>query len=153
VLHLLGLPSGQPVAIPFHLVDVEAVRREHPNINAPVTPRWRYRVAPRILISVRCLFAHHQALDRCIFGTGGLVNEVTTLKHTTNARIICFGGAGLASALVAHRLVDEYQLFVNPTAVGAGLSIFASAVNGLPLQPIDAKAYDCGIVVNWFRAS
>ncbi|GIG92998.1 dihydrofolate reductase family protein [Plantactinospora endophytica] len=89
---------------------------------------------------------------RTTIATGGLVTEVTALTRTA-ARVICFGGAGFASALVANGLVDEYQFFVNPTAVGAGSTIFASAVDGLRLQPIATKVYDCGIVVNRFRAS
>lgn len=85
---------------------------------------------------------------RTTIASGDLVKEVSALKQRAGANIICFGGAGFASALVAHGLVDEYQLFVNPTAVGAGLSIFGSASDGLRLQRIGSKAYECGITVN-----
>jgi dihydrofolate reductase len=85
---------------------------------------------------------------RTTIASGDLVEEVSALKQRAGADIICFGGAGFASALVAYGLVDEYELFVNPTAVGAGLSIFGSAVDGLRLDPIGSKAYECGITVN-----
>jgi dihydrofolate reductase len=96
----------------------------------PIEPRW-----PRTTVA-----------------TGAFVEQVSAVKRESAARVVCFGGAGFAAALVANGLVDEYQLFVNPTAVGTGSSIFASAVDGLPLRLIDAKAYECGIVVNRFHA-
>lgn len=84
--------------------------------------------------------------ERTRIARGGLAREVRALKQETGRDIICFGGAGFASALVAEGLVDEFQLFVNPSVVGQGLSIFRHAPQGLRL--IGSTAYDCGIVVN-----
>jgi dihydrofolate reductase len=75
---------------------------------------------------------------------GDLGATVRDLKQRDGADIICFGGAGFAAALIARQLVDEFQLFVNPAAVGSGQSIFGA---DLLLQLTGAKAYDCGIVV------
>jgi dihydrofolate reductase len=79
---------------------------------------------------------------------GGLVEEVNTLKRQGGGDIVCFGGVGFASALVAAGLVDEYQLFVNPGSVGRGRSIFAAQPDGMQLRLLQSTAYDCGIVVN-----
>jgi dihydrofolate reductase len=79
---------------------------------------------------------------------GGLAEEVNALKREGGGDVICFGGVGFASALVAAGLVDEYQLFVNPAAVGAGRSIFAAQPDGMQLRLLQSTGYDCGVVVN-----
>ena len=91
--------------------------------------------------------------ERTVLAPGGMVEEVTALKRRIEGDIIVFGGVGFASALVAAGLVDEFQLFVNPAAVGAGRSIFGQLPNGLQLQLLDSAAYDCGIVVNRYAAA
>jgi len=91
--------------------------------------------------------------ERTVLAPGGMVAEVTALKRRIEGDIIVFGGVGFASALVAAGLVDEFQLFVNPAAVGAGRSIFGLLPDGLQLQLLDSAAYDCGIVVNRYAAA
>ncbi|KAF0811459.1 hypothetical protein IGB42_04077 [Andreprevotia sp. IGB-42] len=83
---------------------------------------------------------------------GDLASAVGTLKQQPGGDIIVFGGVGFASALVAANLVDEYQLFVNPAALGAGEGIFGSQRDGLPLRLIRSTAYSCGMVVNRYAA-
>jgi dihydrofolate reductase len=85
--------------------------------------------------------------DRTIVARGGLVEEVTALKRQPGQNIIAFGGVGFAAALVAAGLVDEFQFFVNPTAVGDGRSLFDDRA-GTKLRLIRSTAYACGIVVN-----
>ena len=91
--------------------------------------------------------------ERTTLAPGGMVKEVQALKRRIEGDIIVFGGVGFASALVAAGLVDEFQLFVNPAAVGAGRSIFGQLPDGLQLQLLDSAAYDCGIVVNRYAAA
>lgn len=76
---------------------------------------------------------------------GSLAEEVTALKAHSGDNILCLGGVRFGTALLAEGLVDELQLFVNPTAVHAGRSIFDDV---LRLRLANSKAYDCGIVVN-----
>ncbi|MDZ4747174.1 MAG: hypothetical protein SH808_01700 [Saprospiraceae bacterium] len=42
-------------------------------------------------------------------------------------------------------LIDELNLFINPTAIGEGLTIFSGKV---PLYLDNSTRYGCGIVVN-----
>ena len=48
----------------------------------------------------------------------------------------------------AYHLIDELNLFLNPTAIGDGLKIFSERI---PFTLTDSKAYTCGIVVNQFK--
>jgi dihydrofolate reductase len=52
-----------------------------------------------------------------------LLEEVDALKAESGRDLIAFGGAGFASALIANDLVDEYQFYVNPIALGEGLRL------------------------------
>lgn len=73
--------------------------------------------------------------------------EVNALKQKDEGDIITFGGANFVKALIAHGLVDEFQLFLNPAVIGDGTSIFDSPMS---LRLTGSKAYDCGIVVNGY---
>jgi dihydrofolate reductase len=85
---------------------------------------------------------------RTSIGRGPLADEVAALKRQPGGDIICFGGVGFAAALLEAGVIDELQLYINPSVVGAGRSIFRQARR---LQLIDATAYDCGIVVQRYR--
>jgi dihydrofolate reductase len=80
-----------------------------------------------------------------------LVEEINVLKAESGRDMIAFGGAGFASALVANNLVDEYQFYVNPVALGEGLSIFKERETDTNLQLREAKDYGCGVVVICYR--
>jgi len=82
---------------------------------------------------------------RTTIARGPLAEAVGALKRAAAGDIICFGGVGFAKSLVAAGLVDEYQLYVNPTAVGSGESIFRTTT---PLRLLGSTPYDCGIVVS-----
>ena len=61
-------------------------------------------------------------------------------------------GAGFASTLIADDLVDEYQFYVNPVALGEGLSIFKECGIDSNLELREAEGFACGIVVICYRA-
>ena len=50
-----------------------------------------------------------------------------------------------SSKIPAKGLIDELNLFVNPTAIGQGLKIFIDRTN---LMLIRSQAYECGVMVN-----
>ncbi|WP_461069008.1 dihydrofolate reductase family protein [Spirosoma horti] len=51
------------------------------------------------------------------------------------------------SRLVKHGLIDEYHLFINPTAIGKGMPVFGERNGKQPLRFIKSTAFSCGIVV------
>jgi dihydrofolate reductase len=50
--------------------------------------------------------------------------EVERLKRESSSYVLCYGGTQLVSTLASNGLVDEYALFVHPTALGAGAPFF-----------------------------
>lgn len=85
--------------------------------------------------------------ERTVVTSGDLPREVGVLKAEEGSNIAVFGGAGFASALIAAELVDEFQFYVNPAALGGGTRIFDQA-GFRKLRLLGSKAYECGIVVN-----
>jgi dihydrofolate reductase len=74
--------------------------------------------------------------------------DIAALKEADGKDIVVYGGAGLVTSLVGENLIDDYFLFVNPTAIGKGMTIFA---DGRGLKLIDSTAYACGIVINHYQ--
>lgn len=82
---------------------------------------------------------------------GDLVEEVEKIKRQDGKDIIVYGGANFVSNLIRENLIDEYNLFINPTAIGRGLRIFGNSEDKkLSLKLSRSQAYDCGIVVNTY---
>jgi dihydrofolate reductase len=82
---------------------------------------------------------------------GDLATEIKSLKKKPGKNIIVYGGAAFVSSLVKEGLIDEFQLFVNPTVLGNGLSIFNGIKAKQNLRLIKANTYDCGIVVQHYE--
>lgn len=76
---------------------------------------------------------------------GDLKAAVNQLKRGLGRDIVVYGGATLVSSLIENALIDEFNLFVNPVAIGNGMRIFKDR---LPLRLRASVAYPCGIVVN-----
>lgn len=60
-------------------------------------------------------------------------------------------GASLAAALAAPGLIDEYCLVVQPVAVGSGQALFAKLPGALRLELVEARSFECGVVVQIYR--
>ncbi|WP_410585152.1 dihydrofolate reductase family protein [Amycolatopsis sp. lyj-108] len=76
---------------------------------------------------------------------GDLTEIVHKLKDQPGGDIITSGGARLAADLIAKGLLDEIHLFVNPTAIGAGLPVFPALGGNQPLRLVRSKTFECGI--------
>ncbi|MBI5295328.1 MAG: dihydrofolate reductase [Chloroflexi bacterium] len=82
-----------------------------------------------------------------VLAKGDLVDEITKLKQQDGGDIIAYGGAAFVSALIQHGLIDELHLFINPTAIGSGMTIFKELDGRQHLTLIRSTSFDCGIVV------
>jgi dihydrofolate reductase len=72
---------------------------------------------------------------------------IKKLKSQEGKDVIVYGGADFVSSLVSENLIDDYYLFVNPVAIGSGLTIFGGVKENMKLTLADAKKFDCGIIV------
>lgn len=76
--------------------------------------------------------------------TGDLKTEVEKLKNQSGQDLIAYGGGNFISCLIENNLVDDLHLYVNPTAIGAGMRVFTGRT---PLTLMKATPFKCGIVV------
>ena len=85
--------------------------------------------------------------DNTVLAKGDLVDEITKLKKQDGKDIIAYGGATFVSALIKQRLIDEFHLFINPTAIGNGMTIFKELDSKQNLKLKKSLAFTCGIVL------
>ena len=82
---------------------------------------------------------------------GTLAAEIAALKQEPGPDVIAHGGASFAAALAAQGLIDEYCLVIQPVAVGRGQALFAELPAALRLELIQARSFECGVVVHLYR--
>ena len=85
--------------------------------------------------------------DNTVLAKGDLVDEITKLKTQNGKEIIAYGGATFVSALIKQGLIDEFHLFINPTVIGNGMTIFKELDSRQNLTLVKSISFDCGIVV------
>jgi len=85
--------------------------------------------------------------DKTVLASGELADEINKLKEQEGKDIIVYGGATFVSALIKQGLIDEFHLFINPTAIGNGMTIFKDLNNIQHLRLVKSQAFDCGIAV------
>ena len=76
-----------------------------------------------------------------------LESAVEELKQQPGKDILVYGGPTLTSSLIEADLVDEVSLFVNPTALGSGRSMFKDLHRKANLSLVGASPYPCGVLV------
>lgn len=86
-----------------------------------------------------------------ILASGDLSDEVNALKQMNGGDLMVYGGATFVSSLIAHGLIDEFNLFINPVVIGRGLTIFGGLEHIQKLTLITARQFDCGIVLHKYK--
>ena len=84
--------------------------------------------------------------------TGDLIEEVSKIKSQNGRDIIVYGGASFDSSLIKEKLIDEFYLFINPVAIGNGMTIFKDLNEIQKYTLIESKTFECGIVLLRYEA-
>ncbi|MBO9672152.1 MAG: dihydrofolate reductase family protein [Sphingobacteriaceae bacterium] len=72
-----------------------------------------------------------------------IAKEIKELKSQNKGDIIVYGGNNFVSSLIQENLIDEYNLYFHPTAIGKGLAPFTDKIN---LEMLQSRAFTCGVV-------
>jgi dihydrofolate reductase len=78
---------------------------------------------------------------------GDPVESVTELKRRGEGGITVLGSGELAQALIAHGLIDEYNVFIHPLVLGTGKRLFRSTPRPLPLRLVDCTQTMTGVLL------
>ena len=117
-------------------------------IQDPTNPEYeggiKYTSTPKIVFT--------KTIEKSIWNNtnvanGELIEEITKLKNQSGKDIIAYGGGRFVTSLIIAGLIDEFHLFINPTAIGNGMTIFKGLNKNLNLKLKTAKQFDCGILL------
>jgi dihydrofolate reductase len=106
-------------------------------------------VAERMNSMPKIVFSH--TLDETAWANtrlmkGDLVAEVRKLKKDAGADMAILGSGSLVSQLAEARLIDEFQIVVNPVVLGQGNALFDGIKDGLPLKLASSRSFGNGSV-------
>jgi dihydrofolate reductase len=63
-----------------------------------------------------------------------------------------YGGASFDSSLIKEKLIDEMYFFINPVAIGNGMTIFKDLNEIQKYTLIESKAFESGKVLLHYEA-
>lgn len=78
---------------------------------------------------------------------GNLAEEVRKLKTEAGDHMVIMGSGSIISQLALEKLIDEYQLVVNPVVLGAGRTIFDGLKERLKLKLTSSRTFGNGNVL------
>ena len=78
---------------------------------------------------------------------GDLVARMRALKHSDGPDMAILGSASIAAQCAAAGLIDQYQVVVNPVALGAGTTMFEGLGRQLALSLTSTRAFGNGKVL------
>jgi dihydrofolate reductase len=84
---------------------------------------------------------------------GDVAAQVREIKERDGGTISVLGSADLAQTLMAHDLVDEYQLMVHPLVLGSGKKFFRDAEQVRRLELVDVTPTTTGVLLTTYRTA
>jgi len=81
-----------------------------------------------------------------------LVPGVRKLKSEAGPDMVILGSGSTVAQLAQEGLIDEYQLVLNPIALGNGRTLFADIREPLHLKLTKSRTFGNGKVVLWYAA-
>ena len=75
---------------------------------------------------------------------GELAREMKRLKEQPGAGLVILGSASIVAQLSDARLIDEYQIAINPIVLGGGKSMFDGIREKLPLKLTRSRSFQNG---------
>ncbi len=74
--------------------------------------------------------------------SGNIVEQVKSLKQTPGSDLTILGSGSIVSQFSDAGLIDEYQIMLDPVAIGKGTSIFGDIQQNLNLKLISSKVFE-----------
>lgn len=104
-------------------------------------------VHARKVVFTRTLTAPVSTWENTELATGDLVEQVLKLKAENGKDLIVYGGSSLVAALVRAGLIDEFNFYLNPIAIGRGASAFQELEGWQSLRLKQVVPFDSGLVL------
>jgi dihydrofolate reductase len=117
-------------------------------INKPDEP-W-YALAKKMIEIPKVVFTKTLKKSKWIntdIATGDITDEIMKLKRQEGKDMVVYGGASFDSSLIKLGLIDEFLLFINPVAIGNGMTIFKDLNEIQEFNLVKSIAFDSGEVL------
>jgi len=75
---------------------------------------------------------------------GDLVSEIRKMKQEPGEGMVILGSGSVVSQLATHRLIDEYQMVMNPVVLGKGRTMFDGVKEKLNLKLAKTRTFRNG---------
>jgi dihydrofolate reductase len=85
--------------------------------------------------------------------TGDLIGAVKDLKRQTGPDLVILGSGSIVSQLTQARLIDEYQIVMNPIVLGRGRTVFETVTDRAHLTLTKSRSFSNGNVVLWYESA
>jgi dihydrofolate reductase len=82
---------------------------------------------------------------------GDIATEVRKRKEEKGSDMVILGSGSIVSQLTQEGLIDEYQIVVNPVAIGKGRTVFEGIKENLSLKLIKARTFKNGNVLLYYE--
>ena len=108
-----------------------------------------YEFATRIVEAKKIVFTKTLATSvwpNTELANGELADEIKKLKNQDGKDIVVYGGSSFVSALIREGLIDEFQFYINPVAIGKGVHIFDQVQGFQQLKLKKSKVFASGII-------
>jgi dihydrofolate reductase len=76
-----------------------------------------------------------------------IVEEIKTLKQLPGKDLTILGSGSILTLFAEHGLIDEYQIMVDPVAIGSGTPIFKNMKKELDLKLTNTRTFKSGTVL------
>jgi dihydrofolate reductase len=82
---------------------------------------------------------------------GDLAGEIRALKASPGPDLVILGSGSVVSQLAQARLIDEFQLVINPVVLGQGRTLFETLDGRVDLRLVRSRSFGNGNVVLWYE--
>jgi dihydrofolate reductase len=82
---------------------------------------------------------------------GDLVTEMTRLKQQPGPDMVILGSGSIVSQLAQARLIDAFQIVINPIVLGKGRTLFETVDRRVDLKLTNTRTFGNGNVVLWYE--
>jgi dihydrofolate reductase len=83
--------------------------------------------------------------------SGNIVDEIKVLKRTARKDMTILGSGSIIVQLAEEGLIDDYEILVDPVAIGVGTPIFEGITRKLDLKLMKTRVFKSGTVLLCFR--
>lgn len=82
---------------------------------------------------------------------GDIVGEISRMKEQPGKNLTILGSGSIVTQFAEHGLIDEYQVMIDPVAIGYGTAFLNGIGHKLDLELTDMRKFKSGVVLLTYK--